>query len=78
MQWIGTCATARVGGQKMNKEQINLRLDEIHRTGVITEKDKELLPGVHFCWCWDGLPVAEGCIEATVCTCFEKEESSDE
>jgi hypothetical protein len=34
----------------------------------------QLLTGVlaHWCWDWDGLPVDETCIEATLCcTCFE-------
>jgi hypothetical protein len=48
-------------------------LYRIDKDGVITEEDRELLPGIHFCLDWDGLAIFEKCIEYPLCNCPHKE-----
>lgn len=51
----------------MNKKQ-NMLLRELHlNPRKITEKDRELLPGLHYCEEWDGMVVWDGDIEAEMC-----------
>ena len=53
-----------------------LHLIDIRNT--ITKEDRALLPGVHFCNDWDGLPVCDDSPEKSCCTCtFPTVENSE-
>ena len=36
---------------------------------VLSEDDKKLLPGLHFCPDWDHMLVINDCVEKASCTC---------
>ena len=45
------------------------RLNEIDRTGVITDEDKKRFAGIHFCPDWDFMAVTDNSSEKSGCTC---------
>lgn len=49
-------------------EQITL-LHHIDTYGFIPEDFRSVLPGVHFCPDWDGLPICDDSPEKEACTC---------
>lgn len=51
----------------LTKEKI-ARLQRIDKTGLIAEEDKQELPGIHFCYEWDELPVCKDSPEWECCT----------
>ena len=54
----------------LTKEQTML-LFEIDRAEIFTEEDERILPGLHFCPDWDGLPVCDNSPEYCNCNTWE-------